>query len=109
MSITAKSTLEEHVGTRNATAPDERRQASTPHYHESLKILPAPLGRRERDLLKNMRRRRLRCRKRQLEVVDDPIHGLLVRDEGDNLHRPPALGALRFIMRHLTYLLAEKR
>ena len=33
------------------------------------------LGRRERGLLEDVTRRRLRRHKRQLHVIDDPVHG----------------------------------
>ena len=43
-------------------------------------------------LAENTRRWRLLGAKRQLEVVDDPVHSLIIGDEGDDLHRPSALG-----------------
>jgi hypothetical protein len=36
---------------------------------------------------------KLRRRKRQLQVIDDPVHHGILRDESDDPHRPPALGA----------------
>ena len=39
------------------------------------KIVPTLLGRRERDLLEDMGGRGLRRHKRQLHVIDDPVHG----------------------------------
>ena len=57
------------------------------------KIFPALLGRRERNLLEDMRKRRLRGDERQLQMIDNPVHNGILRDESDDLHRPPALGA----------------
>jgi len=36
--------------------------------------------------------RRLLGNERQLQMVDDPVHGPIIGDEGDHLHQPPALG-----------------
>jgi len=45
----------------------------------------------------------------QLQVVDDAVHQGVVGEESDDAHLAAALRALRFIMHHLAYLLAEKR
>jgi hypothetical protein len=39
-----------------------------------------------------MRWRRLFRHERQLQVVDDAVHSLIIRDEGDDLHLTAALG-----------------
>jgi len=57
------------------------------------KIRFSPEGRQERDLLEDMIKRRLRGDERQLQVVDDPFYNGILRDEIDDLYRPPALGA----------------
>ena len=57
------------------------------------KIFPDLLSWRERYLLEDMGRRRLRRHKRQLQMIDNPVHNSLLRDESDDLHRPPARGA----------------
>jgi hypothetical protein len=53
----------------------------------------SPEGRQKRNLLKDIGRQKLACRKRQLQVVDDPFYNGILRDEIDDLYRPPALGA----------------
>ena len=53
----------------------------------------SPEGRQERNLLEDMARRRLIRHKRQLQMVDNPFHDGMLRDEGDDLHPAPALGA----------------
>jgi hypothetical protein len=63
----------------------ERPQTPTPHDHESLEILPAPLGHHERDLLEDTGRRRLIRHKRQLQMINNPIHDRVLRDESDDL------------------------
>ena len=64
-----------------------------PPDHQILEIFPAIFGRRERNLLEDMGRGGLRRHKRQLHVIDDPVHGPEFRDESDDLRRPLALGA----------------
>jgi len=53
----------------------------------------SPEGRQERNLLEDMRRLRLRHHEHQLQMLHDPVHNGILRDEIDDLHRPPALGA----------------
>jgi len=48
----------------------------------TVEIFPALLGRREGDLLEDMGRQRLRCRKRQLQMLHYPIHDGNLREEG---------------------------
>ena len=57
------------------------------------KIRFSPEGRQKHDLLEDMIKRRLRGDERQLQVVDDPFYNGILRDEIDDLYRPPALGA----------------
>jgi len=49
--------------------------------------------RRPGDLCKNMGRRWCCRHERQLRMIDNPIHNGIPRDESEDLHRPPALGA----------------
>jgi len=76
--------------------PDEARPAPLLKSHP-LFVPPALLGRRERDVLEDMRRRSLRRHKRQLQMIDNPVHGGIVRDEGHDLHRRIAVGELNDI------------
>ena len=57
------------------------------------KILRRLLGCHQGDLLDDARRRRLLRYKRQLEMVDDPVHGGIIHDESDDFHRATAFGA----------------
>jgi hypothetical protein len=57
------------------------------------KIVPGLLGRHQGNLLEDMRGRRLIRHKPKLQMIDNPIQNGLLRDESDDLHRPPALGA----------------
>ena len=59
------------------------------------KIRFSPEGRQERDLLEDMGRRGLRRYKRQLQMIDNPVHNGILRDESDDLHRAAALGTDR--------------
>jgi len=54
-----------------------------------VEIFPVFLGRRQGDRLKNTRRRRPIGHKRQLQMIDNPIHDGNLRDEGDDLHPAP--------------------
>ena len=73
-----------------------------------MKIFGRTLGGHQDDFGKNMRRRRLVCDKRQSEVIDDPVHNGILSYEGDDLHHAAALGLLRLIMLHLTYLFIKE-
>jgi hypothetical protein len=69
---------------RRETPPHRQKddRLPLPPDNQILEIFPALLGRRERDLLEDMRRRRLRRHKRQLHVIDNPVrHGPELHDE----------------------------
>jgi hypothetical protein len=53
------------------------------------KILRRLLGRHQGDLLDDARRRRLLRYKRQLEMVDDPVHSGIIHDESDDFQQQP--------------------
>jgi len=93
LSITAKNVSEVHIGKKTRHTDQKKIDFRSPLITKCSKIFPALLGRRERDLLEDMGGRRLRRRKHQLQMIDDPIHNGILRDESDNLHRPPTLGA----------------
>jgi len=59
----------------------------------SLKIVRSLLGRHQGDLLEDMGGRRLLGNEAQLQMVDDPVHGGIIGDKGDDLHHSPALRA----------------
>jgi hypothetical protein len=71
MSNTAKSVLEAHIGKRTHHTDQKTIDSRSPLITKYSKIVPAPLGRREWDLLEDMGGRRLRRRKRQLQVIDE--------------------------------------
>jgi len=58
------------------------------------KIRFSPEGRQERDLLEDMGRRGLRRYKRQLQMIDEPIHNGISCNESDDIRRHPALGQI---------------
>jgi hypothetical protein len=76
---------------------------------ESRRVFRGGLGGQEDFLIGDIMGRRSLRHKGRLEVVDDPVHYGIIGKESDNLHLSAAWRALRFIMRHLAYLLAEKR
>jgi hypothetical protein len=49
------------------------------------------LGRHKRDLLEGMGGRWLLGNEPKLQMIDDPVHGGIIGDEGDDLHHFPAL------------------
>jgi hypothetical protein len=71
--------------------PDEPEisRTSLPLFEKIMKNIWRLSRRPQEFLIGNSRWRRLLRDKGQLEGVDDPIDRLLVKDKGDDLHRPP--------------------
>ena len=65
-----------------------------------VEIFPVFLGRRQGDRLKNTRRRRPIGHKRQLQMIDNPIHDGNLRDEGDDLHPAPLKEQLTLLLEY---------
>jgi len=86
MSSTPRGGIEVVLWAKNPPAPAERSQTPAPRDFESLKISLSLLGRLERDLLEDMGGRGLRGDKRQLQMIDNPVHDGIFREEGDYLH-----------------------
>ncbi len=72
--------------TRPKNTPPALRPHSWSRKHVSLST--GRSGRHQGDLLEYVRQRRLLRYKRQIEVIDDAVHGVIIRDEGYYLHLP---------------------
>ena len=86
--VRAEQRITPRVGAKNPPAPAEKSQTPTPHDHERLELFPALLGRRERNLLEDMGRPRLRRHERQLQMVNNPIDRLIIRYNGRIMSLP---------------------
>ena len=77
--------MPDHRRGRPENLPKDDRPPSPHRNPVSSKIFRLLLGRHESDLLEDMGGRRLLGHEPKLQMIDNPVHGGIIGDEGDDL------------------------